>query len=106
MKIGRIDGTCNGSRRQNPKIRPKKMHFPGYLISGRTESNLHSTVYHTAPKHRPETKLSIAQICMVGIVGIDLSLQVMATLCLSVEMFVRRDIFGSSRRLLLALLFH
>ena len=33
---------------QNPKIRPKKMHFPGYLISGRTQSNLHSNVYHIA----------------------------------------------------------
>ena len=36
------------SRFQNPSIRPKKMHFPGYLISGRTQSNLHNNVYHSS----------------------------------------------------------
>jgi hypothetical protein len=42
-------------RFQNPKIRPKKMHFPGYLISGRTQSNLHSNVYHS---------------CLIGLTGL------------------------------------
>eukprot|EP01043_Picozoa_sp_COSAG02_P032816 COSAG02_NODE_2210_length_9492_cov_22.862877_1_plen_59_part_00 len=47
MKKGPIDGTGNASPFPNPKIGPFFMHFPGYLISGRTQSNLHTIAHHS-----------------------------------------------------------